>query len=178
MIYQLSEEYFVRTLRESDLKGPYISWFEDQEVTSFNSHGKYFKNHLYFQDYFDNLNSETQVVWAICHKADGHIGNICLQGISWINRHADFGMLIGDKRHWRRGVGYLSMRKLLRHGFDKLNLRRIWCSTPETNLGMCSLAHKIGMIEEGRLREHQFLDGKWIDVIQFGIFKREFNSLE
>lgn len=29
MIYQLDEQYYVRTFRKSDLEGPYLGWFED-----------------------------------------------------------------------------------------------------------------------------------------------------
>jgi ribosomal-protein-alanine N-acetyltransferase len=175
MIYQLSDEYYVRALRESDLDGSYPTWFEDQEVTQYSSHGKFFKNKDYFRSYIDGLNSETQVVWAICHRTDGHIGNICLQGISWINRHADFGMVIGDKRHWRKGVGYLAMRKLFYHGFRKLNLKRIWCAASEPNMAMRNLALKVGMLEEGRRRANLFLHGEWVDMIEYGILRHEFD---
>ena len=175
MIYQLSDDYYVRSLRESDLDGPYPGWFEDQELTNYNSHGKFFKNRAYFQAYIDSINNENHVVWAICHRDDGHIGNISLQAISWINRHSDFGMLIGNKKHWSKGVGYLALRQLFQHGFDKLNLERIWCAVPEPNVGMCKLALKIGMLEEGRRRAHMYFHGEWVDMLEFGILKHEFD---
>ena len=173
MIYQLSDEYFVRPLQESDLEGAYMSWFEDQEVCSYNSHGKFFKTRAHFRAYLDGLNSEDQVVWAICHKTDGHIGNISLQGISFINRNADFAVLIGDKRHWGRGVAYEAGKKLIHHGFFKLNLERIYCATAATNTSMRNLAKKLGMIEEGCRRSHLYLDGKWVDMIEYGILRHE-----
>ena len=98
MIYRLSDEYFVRGLRESDVDGPYPSWFEDQEVCRFNSHGKVVRSEEYFRQYVRSLNSGDAVVWAICHQEHGHIGNISLQSISALNRNAEFAVILGDRR--------------------------------------------------------------------------------
>lgn len=169
MIYSFMEDYFVRTLTESDLLGSYPLWFEDQEVTRYNSHGKFFKNKFYFEEYYRSLNSEDKLVWAICHKTDGHIGNISLQNISFINRNAEFAILLGDKSHQGKGVSFHVGKKIIYHGFLKLNLERIYCGTAASNLPMQKLALSIGMKEEGRRRKHLFLEGSYQDVIDYGI---------
>jgi len=174
MIYSLGDEYYIRALQESDLAGPYSSWFEDQEVCKYNSHGKYAKTADYFRSFFCSLNSEEQIVWAICHKTDGHIGNISLQGLSFINRNAEFAILMGDRRHWHRGVALAAGKKMLQHGFVKLNLYRIYCGTAATNTGMCKLAERLGMVQEGSRRNHLFLDGEWVDMLEYGVLKNEF----
>lgn len=175
MIYELNKEYFVRGLHESDLSGPYPSWFEDQEVCKYNSHGKFFKTADYFRSFYETLNGEDQIVWAICHTTDGHIGNISLQGISLVNRNAEFAVLMGDRRHWRKGVAFEAGTKLLYHGFCRLNLERIYCGLAATNLGMRKLAERLGMIQEGCRRNHLYLDGEWVDILEFGILKNEFS---
>jgi ribosomal-protein-alanine N-acetyltransferase len=174
MIYQLGDEYFVRTLRESDLDGPYLSWFEDQEVCRYNSHGKLFKTISSFRNYLNELDSDDRMVWAICHQADGHIGNISLQSISWINRQAEFAILLGDKRHWGKKVATSAGRALIHHGFNKLNLNRIYLGTAATNQGMRKLADALGMVQEGCRRNHLYLNGEWVDVIDYGVLKSEF----
>lgn len=176
MIYHLNEEYFVRSLIKEDLDGPYPAWFEDQVVCQYNSHGKYFKTRAYFKEYFDTLNQDDRVVWAVCHVKDGHIGNISLQEISFIDRTAEFAILLGDKRHWGRGVSLLAGRKLLQHGFNKLGLERIYCGTASLNTGMKKLALALGMILEGTRRQHFFLEGSRVDMIEFGILRSEFES--
>jgi RimJ/RimL family protein N-acetyltransferase len=173
MIYRISEDYFVRSFRESDLSGPYPSWFEDQEVCKYNSHGKFFRTQEYFQSFYDSLNGDDQVVWAICHDEDGHVGNISLQGISLINRNAEFAILMGDKRHWHKGVGKAAGAQLINHGFTKLNLERIYCGTAATNQGMQNLALGLGFREEGRRRAHLYLEGAWVDVIEYGLLRAE-----
>lgn len=176
MIYRLNDEYFVRSLLEQDLGGPYLSWFEDQDVCRYNSHGKYFKTQDYFKEYLKSLNGEDRVVWAICHIADGHIGNISLQSISSINRHAEFAILLGDRRHWGKGVARLAGAKLIEHGFDKLNLEKIYCGTAAGNAAMRKLALGLGMVEEGCRRNHLYLDGCWVDVVEYGLLRSELRS--
>lgn len=173
MIYQLNSEYFVRPLNKTDLSGPYISWFEDQDVCRYNSHGKFFKTEAYFQSFIEGLDNEDHVVWAICHTIDGHIGNISLQSISLINRNAEFAILLGDKRHWGKGVARLAGEKLIEHAFFKLNLERIYCGTAANNKGMRSLALALGMVQEGCRRSHLFLDGAWVDVVEYGLLRHD-----
>jgi len=117
------------------------------------------------------------IVWAICHEKDGHIGNVSLQALSMINRSAEFAILLGDRRHWNSGVGSLASSRLLDHGFRKLNLYRIYCGTAITNEGMSHLAVKLGMQQEGVRRSHLFLDDEWVDVVEYGILKDEFNAM-
>lgn len=174
MIYELSKNYYVRALTENDLDGSYPIWFEDQEVCRYNSHGKFFKTKAYFREYVNNSSSGDRVVWAICHVADGHIGNISLQEISLVNRTAEFAIILGDKRHWGKGVGLLAGKKLFEHGFNKLNLERIHCGTAATNEGMKKLANAMGMMLEGTRRQHLYLEGSRVDVLEYGILRSEF----
>jgi RimJ/RimL family protein N-acetyltransferase len=173
MIYKLDEQYYVRTLHPNDILGPYPNWFQDQITTQFNSHGKFTKTIDFFENYINQVNNENQLVWAICHHDDGHIGNISLQLINFLNRNADFSILIGEKNHWGKGLAFKASKIMLQHGFYKLNLKRIYCSTSDSNISMKKLALKLGMSEEGRCRSHIYLNGNWVDMIRYGILRDE-----
>jgi len=177
MICELNNEYFVRPLAEEDLDGAYPKWFENQDVCRYNSHGKFFKTKAYFKKYLDDINKEDRVVWAICHATDGHIGNVSLQEISLINRTAEFAILLGEKRHWRKGLGLSASRRILEHGFNQLNLERIYCGMAATNEGMKKLALAMGMSLEGTRRQHLFLDGSRVDMLEYGILQSEFKKV-
>lgn len=86
MIYRLDGEYYVRALCEADLAGPYRSWFEDQEVCRYNSHGKFAFTDSWFRSFIQSIDAAEKVVWAICHEVDGHIGNVSLRRLTMINR--------------------------------------------------------------------------------------------
>ena len=176
MIYRLSPDYFVRPLVEDDVDGPYPTWFEDQEVCRYNSHGKFFKAKSYFREYVRGLDHEGSLVWAICHDSDGHIGNISLQKISPLNRTAEFAIILGDKRHWGKSVGMLAAKKMLEHGFQKMNLERVYCGTAAGNVGMMKLASALHMTLEGTRRSHLFLEGTRVDVLEYGVLRYEFEN--
>lgn len=178
MIYQFRNGYYVRGLQLTDLDGPYMSWFEDQEICKYNSHGKFFKTKEYFHSFIAALNREDSIVWAICHEQDGHIGNVSLQAISLIHRHAEFAILLGARTHWNKGVGQEVGRQLLHHGFSKLNLQRIYCATAANNLGMRKLAQGLGMREEGVRKRHFFIEGEWTDMVEFGVLREEYTGIK
>lgn len=176
MIYRLGDEYFVRPLRASDLEGAYPTWFEDQDVTRYNSHGKFFKNHEYFRNFYLGLNDEDKMVWAICHNKDGHIGNISLQSISSINRNAELAIIIGHQDHWGMQIGFKAGEMLIYHGFYKLNLEKIYCGTASNNIGMRKMAERLGMQVEGTRKKHLFLNGSWVDLIEYGILRSAYKA--
>ena len=120
-------------------------------------------------------NSQNAVVWAVIEKESGtHIGNIGLHNINWIDRNAEFAIIIGEKNYWGKSLSTEATNVLLHHGFEKLNLNRVYCGTAINNEGMKRLASKIGMKEEGRRRKALFLNGRFEDLIEYGILRDEF----
>jgi len=176
MIHTFLKDYYLTPLRKTDLDGPYSSWFSDQNITKYSSHGKFFKNVNYFLSFYENLNREDQVVLGIFHTLDGHIGNLSLQDISWINRTAEFAIIIGNQNHQNKGVSYEASKYIIEHGFKKLNLNKIYCGTADQNIGMQKLALKLGMKEEGRRVDHLFLEGGYHDVLMYYILAKDWKT--
>lgn len=176
MIHILDSNYSVRPLSMSDIDGPYPSWFQDQIVCKYNSHGKLFQDRAALESYISGILARGDVVWAIDHIADGHIGNLSLQSINWINRTAEFAILIGNKAHWGSGIAATASHVLIEHGFNKLNLNRVYCGTADINSGMKRLAAKLGMKKEGIRRQQLFLEGQYVDLVEFGLLKEEYSN--
>lgn len=172
-----SEHLRFRGLCEQDIDGPYLHWFDDQEVCCFNSHGRFPSTRKKLVSYIDMLQtSESHLVWAMIEKGtEKHVGNISLQGINMVNRSAEFAIIIGDRDCWGKGYGYEAARVLFSHGFRKLGLNRIHCGTSENNTGMLSLAGKLGMIQEGIRRQALFENGRFVNAVEFGLLKGEFD---
>ena len=105
-----------------------------------------------------------------------HIGNISLHSIDWINRSAELSVIIGETDYWKKGITTEAGKIVLWHGFEKLNMNRIWLGTSGNNIGMNRVAKKIGMIQEGNLRQGIFLNGKFKDVINYSILREEWNE--
>ena len=107
MIYRIDKNLTVREFETKDLKIKYFTWFQDQVVTRYSSHGKFTKGKKYYQNYLENfLMNKDRVLWAICFD-NKHIGNITLGNISAINRTAEFSIIIGDKNFWKKNISNL-----------------------------------------------------------------------
>lgn len=163
----------LRPLENSDISERYISWLNDPEVNQFNSHAifPYTKEELL--SYVKSASRDrTKVILAIIdNKTQRHLGNIALQSIDWIARSAEFAILIGEKEYWSKSVGGEAGQLIVRYGFDRLNLHRIYCGTSSENIGMQKLAIKLGMKEEGRRKDAMFKNGRYVDVMEYGIVK-------
>ncbi|RAJ33467.1 GNAT family N-acetyltransferase [Pedobacter cryoconitis] len=169
------DRIFLRALKEQDVEGNYSLWLNDPEITYFNSHGRFPMTADKLLKYVSHINSsQTDFVLAVIDKQTSmHIGNISLQNVSWIDRNAEIAFLLGDKTFWGKGIMEEAAILILKHGFRILNLHRIYCGTSAENLGMQKLAKKIGMIQEGLRRDAIFKQGKYIDIMEFGILSNE-----
>ncbi len=112
--------------------------------------------------------------YAIESVTDGAmVGMTHLAEIDWIARHASFGIIIGDKARQGQGLAAEAMRLLFGHAFGALNLRRIHLRVAAWNLRALALYRRFGFCEEGRMREHLFLDGRYHDLILMGLMRED-----
>lgn len=176
--FLIGEKIYLRTIDASDLTDAYRNWFNDADVCQYNSHHRFPRYQDEMEEYYRSvIQSKDNLVLAICDKKnDEHIGNISLQGIDLINRSAELAIIIGEKEYWHKGIGYEASRLLISHGFESLNLNRIFCGTTENNIGMQKLAESIGFKREGIARQSMFKDGKYLDGYYYGLVRSEYEK--
>jgi RimJ/RimL family protein N-acetyltransferase len=166
----------LRPLEERDIDGPYSMWLNDPEVCRFNSHARFSVGKEELKKYIlEAKQSSSMQVFAIVTKEKGnHVGNISLQNIDYIDRSAELAIIIGDKRYWGKGVGIEAWKLMMDYGFRVLNLHRLYCGCANKNLGMKRIAEKSGMKSEGRRRDSFFKNGRYDDILEFGILENEY----
>ena len=106
------------------------------------------------------------------------VGNISLHNIEQINRCAEVGLFIGDKEYWNQGYGREAMRLMLRHAFDHLNLNRVYLRVYETNPRGIRSYERAGFVQEGRLRQAQYFNGIFVDVLIMSVLRSEWQDSE
>ncbi len=110
----------------------------------------------------------------------GHpLGMLSLVGINKVNLHAEPArFLIGDEDA-AKGIpaAVEAMKLLYEFAFEKLELVRLYGTVASGNPLMLKWQKYLGMKEEGRMRNHYFLDGKWHDAIALGILKEEYRKI-
>lgn len=171
--FLIGENLYLRGLRPSDADGGYPSWFNDPEVCRYNSHHVFPYNRQKALEYIEytQRTRDALVLAVVIKKDDRHIGNVSLQDISYINRTADFAVIIGEKECWGRGYSKEAARMIIDHGFSSLNLHRISCGTTEDNLPMQKLALAMGFKQEGIRKQAVFKNNRYLDIVEFGLLK-------
>jgi RimJ/RimL family protein N-acetyltransferase len=174
--FLVGQRLYLRALVPADADGSYVQWFNDADVCGGNSHHVFPYSREAAAGYIQrSVVSRDELVLAIVQRADHrHIGNIALQAIHPIYRSAELSIVIGDRAAWGQGYGEEASRLLLDHGFRALNLHRVGCGTFATNVAMQRLARGLGMKEEGCRRRAAFKDGRFVDIIEFGIMADEY----
>ena len=149
-------------------------WFNDPNLNKYTSHRTKHMTAGDVQCYTHELKITSNIkAWKVIRKDSSHIGNISLQHIDYINRSAEIAWMISEQG---KGAGTEAGKQVLDYAFNILNLNRVWCGCVKENIGMVKLAGKLGMKQEGISREAFFLDGRYTDIIQFGILKGEWNE--
>lgn len=104
------------------------------------------------------------------------IGNCGTFSISAVNRSCELGIMIGDKSEWNKGYGAEAMTLLLQHGFETLNLNRIFLRVYEDNVRAVRSYEKAGFVLEGRQRQAVYKHGKYEDVLFMSVLRSEWDS--
>jgi RimJ/RimL family protein N-acetyltransferase len=111
------------------------------------------------------------------YRGGRFIGTTGLYQIQWVMRSAEFRVFIGDKVSWDKGVGTDCARLMCRYGFDKLNMNRVWLGVNAANERAVRAYEKAGFAREGVLRQEQYRNGRYYDVIRMGMLRSEYEQL-
>ena len=118
-----------------------------------------------------------EIIWTIARlDDDACIGHAGLYEIDHRVGSAEFALLIGDAGARGKGLGREITDRVVRYAFDELNLRRVELRLLATNERACRLYSAAGFREEGRLREAQFRNGGYVDVLLMGLLRAEYES--
>lgn len=112
----------------------------------------------------------------VCGKAlkSQNVGVCGLTSIDHVNQKAEFSLYIFPKYH-SSGYGKDALYTLLKHGFNDLNLNRIWGEVYDGNPAMI-LFESLGFKKEGIQRQSYFRQGRFINSHIISILRDEWIS--
>lgn len=158
-----------------------LGWLEDPEVREFWGGRDFTRSKEEFLAdwkpyYFDGSEPERGRCFAI--EAEGRaIGMIAYNAINRRDRSVEIDVIIGEKEYWNRGYGTDAMRAFLRYLFDAVGMHRVWLGTYATNARAIRCYEKCGFVREGVMRESDWVDGRWVDVVLMSVLEQEFGGL-
>jgi RimJ/RimL family protein N-acetyltransferase len=159
-------------LREQDLKAnaPYYGWLEDLSLDAYTERSYFPNSEKRMNAYYDlsTQNSSLILLGIFDNENEKHIGNITFQDINWINRRAFIAYLLGDASYAGRGIITEAVLMMMYYGFNRLNFNRIYGGVSSLHSASVKVCAKVGLKEEGRMKQHLFRNGEFSDSIVVG----------
>lgn len=122
----------------------------------------------------EKTSAKTRILFEIWHKKDKKpIGFAEIHDISWLDRRALIGLLIGETEYWGQNLATEAGKLLIAYGFKELNLNKIYTAIFSPNIASWRCAEKIGMTREAVLKDHIYIDGKYYDDFKYCIFREQ-----
>jgi diamine N-acetyltransferase len=174
-----SKRLRLRAAEKADIPR-FVIWLNDPEVRQFLLMA-YPLSQAFEEKWFESMvdRGMAEQVLVIERKMDAEyepIGNTSFMNVDWVSRNAEIGIFLGEKNVWGQGYGRETMRLMLRHGFNNMNLHRIYLRVYEHNMRGIKAYEHAGFVHEGRLRQDVFRDGAFRDVLIMSVIRPEWED--
>ena len=103
------------------------------------------------------------------------VGEVRLQRIRWFNRKAEISILFLSE-YRGKGLGSGVLQEIIRYAFNSMNLHRLEAEVYEYNSAAQKLFEGCGFKKEGTLREARYTDGRYYDIIRYGLLRSEWQQ--
>ena len=129
----------------------------------------------WFEDYMGSRGNAVRC--AIVEKENDRIlGLVSLTNIDFINRSAQFHIMIGLEENQNKGLGTFALKEMLRHAFYNMNLERVELTVLESNKRARHLYEKHGFVQEGIKRHSIYKNGRYADMVMYAALKNEYEN--
>ncbi len=126
-------------------------------------------------DWFDNQRKDSGSYGFVVKRIDTSevIGGTGLFGVNWQVRSCTFGIALGDQSVWGKGYGTDATRLALRFAFLEMNMNRVELRVYDYNNRGIRAYEKAGFVQEGRLREAIYRDGRYWDELVMSVLRAD-----
>jgi RimJ/RimL family protein N-acetyltransferase len=168
---------YLRTFTRDDLR--YLDvWADDPELDRLVGSEFLQLYRAYEKDpsFFDAvLNDPTQIVLMVVPTEGPRIpvGLVRLMNIHQAEGYAGIETIVADRAAMRRGFGVQASRLMGYYGVDTIGLRRLEAKAYEYNPLSINTLKRNGFTQEGVLRQAALRDGRYWNIIVFGILRDE-----
>ncbi|MDR9854723.1 GNAT family N-acetyltransferase [Paenibacillus sp. VCA1] len=170
-----TERLVLRKLTANDV-GDVFKYCSDEEIskyTTWHSH-QTIEDSRQFVDHVLGLYEQNNLApWGIEHKETGAvIGTVGF--VYWHPKQARAELAYALSRaYWNKGLMSEAAGKVVRFGFEAMQLVRIEARCHLLNIGSSRVMEKCGMEFEGILRKHIFVKGKFEDLKLYAIIHED-----
>ena len=111
--------------------------------------------------------------FVIEEQSDGHLlGMASLHRIDWLRRSGGIGYWV-RRSEWGRGIAPEAARAMLDVAFIECGLHRAEVHVALANKPSQRVAEKVGFMREGVARGAEFVNGSYLDHIQYALIRSD-----
>lgn len=162
---------YLRELTESDANEAYCNWLNDPIVNKYLETRKATIEDLKQYIRLKKESPNCLFFGIFLKENDKHIGNVKLEPIDFERKTSYFGILIGEKEQWGKGIGTEATRLAVDYAFNVLNLKEVMLGVIAENKAAIRAYEKVGFEikrVEGKKIKH---DATLYDQVIMGIEK-------
>ena len=176
MIQQLeTDNYLLRPLGLYDVTERYLSWLRDPDVNRTLDVGGEMQTMDTLRQYIESHDGETRILFGIFTRKGLHIGTHSFRHYPR-HRLVTIGIMIGGKDYWGKKVPLETRACLLDYAFDVLQCDKAEAGCYSINLPAIYNFKAQHWSVEGVQRSHRLVGGKPVDMILFGMLKKEWHA--
>lgn len=127
------------------------------------------------QEFLDRTPTSPEHGYAITLRGNDYpIGGCGISPVQ-VHRRAEIGYILHPK-YWGNGYATETAKLLIRYGFEKLDLNRIYARADVRNPASTRVMQKSGMIVEGTLREEMIIRNRPSSFVYCSVLRREWQE--
>lgn len=167
---------YIRKLKECDAQGM-LEWIKDPHTRNWSQIDAEKQNMETVLNFIRTCDDSVNVIHrAIVDEEDTYLGTVSLKNIDMDVKAAEYAI---SMRACARGTGaaQIATKEILRYGFEKLGLERIYWYVFSDNERANGFYRKIGAFYEGEFRKAIKINGKIHNLKWYSVLREEYESI-
>ena len=126
----------------------------------------------YYTEAVKKLPAEGAIKFIVSNKKGEKLGAVSV----WCNWEKTKEWEIGYKflkEYWGNGYASEAVARVVDFAFKELSIHKLMAFINYENKNSTALAKRIGMVQEGHMREARLVEGKWNDELVFTLLKAD-----
>ena len=115
------------------------------------------------------IESDDSLTLFVCLD-DDPIGEVTVRDLDRTRPELAYWIVL---EHHGQGYGSEAVSLVIDYIFESFEKRGVMAHCFDTNEGSQALLESLGFTEEGRLREHRFVEGEYVDAVIYGLLREE-----
>src|SRR4051794_25025002 len=102
-------------------------------------------------------------------------GSLGCHPIDWSNKHCSIGYWVSADQQGR-GLMTQCCVSMIDYLFEELDLHRVVIQCGTGNTKSCAIPQRLGFVREGVLREAEWVNDRWVDLVVWGMLRQEWRN--